>query len=123
MILIEMLIRVAIVATTISLVAIGTYLVHWLLNAQEWVDIYIRRERPDLLRKRQERTGKRVAIKRVLKRRKMVARAVVVRDRIIEFLAKDKPQTAPIFIYIIMSSLLVLSLFALVVLGYVWSTL
>ena len=114
--------RIAIIAGFVALVGIGTYLFHWLLNAGEWVDVYIRRTRPDLLEKRKKRTGRRATIKRALKQHRPVAEAVALRDRIIEFLAKDKPQTAPIFIYIIMSSLLILCFCGLLVLGYLWST-
>ncbi len=118
-----LVLRILIAGAIVFMVAVGTYLIHWLLNAQEWVDIYIRRVRPDLLKKRRTRTGKRAAIKRVLKQRRVVAKAVAFRDRIIEFLAKDKPQTAPVFIYILMSSFLILALFAIIVLGYFWGIL
>lgn len=114
--------RIVIVTGFVILVGIGTCLFHWLLNAGEWVDIYIRRNRPDLLKQRKARTGRRVAIKRALKRHRPVAKAVATRDRIIELLAKDKPQTAPIFIYIIMSSFLILCFAGLLVLGYLWGT-
>ena len=117
----EMTERILIAAAFVVLVAIGTYLIHWLLNAQEWVDIYIRRVRPDLLEKRKARMGKRATVKRILKKRRVVAKAVGTRDKIIEFLAKDKPQTAPVYIYILMSSLLMLAIFGMLVLGYLWS--
>ena len=96
-------------------------MIHWILNAREWVDIYIRRVRPDLLAKRQARTGKRATVKKLLKKRRVVARAVNRRDKFIEFLAKDKPHIAPVFIYILMSSFLVLTLFGIIALGYFWS--
>ena len=124
--LIEMnivLIRALMVVVSFVLVAMGTYFIHWLLNGQEWVDIYIRKIRPDLLEKRRHRKGKRATIKKILKRRRVVAKAVGFRDKFIEFLAKDKPSTAPVFIYIIMSSFLILALAALIVLSYVWTQL
>lgn len=96
-------------------------MIHWILNAREWVDIYIRRVRPDLLAKRQARTGKRATVKKMLKKRRVVARAVHRRDKFIEFLAKDKPHIAPVFIYILMSSFLILTLFGIITLGYLWS--
>ena len=117
----RMLVRVLIIVAGFILVVVGTYLIHWLLNAQEWVDIYVRKIRPDLLKERQK--GKKAAVKRVLKRSRTVVKAVGFRNKFIEFLAKDKPQTAPVFIYIIMSSFLTLTLLALVSLGYVWSQL
>ena len=116
-----MLERILIIIGAIILVFAGTYLIHWLLNAQEWVDMYIHRTRPDLLKKRKQ--GKRAAVKKILKKHKVVAKAVSTRDRVIELLAKDKPQQAPIFIYILMSSLLIFNLAGLLILGYMWTQL
>ena len=103
--------KILIVFGILVLVVFGTYSIHWLLNIQEWVDIYIRRTRPDLLAKRKKRTGKRAAVKEALKQYKVVAKAVSYRDKVIELLAKDKPHWAPVFIYILASSFLVLVIF------------
>ena len=105
------------------LVVVGTYSIHWLLNVQEWVDIYIRRTRPDLLEKYKKRTGKRAAVKKALKQYKVVAKAVGYRDQTIEFLAKDKPHLAPVFIYILASSFLALVILGLLVLTFFFNTL
>ena len=113
--------RILIIAGALVLVGLGTYAIHWLLNVQEWVDIYIRRIRPDLLEKRKKRTGKRAAVKKTLKKYKVVARAVSYRDRIIEFLAKDKPTWAPIFVYILATCLLALAVIGLLVLTFLFS--
>ena len=114
--------KILIVFGGLILMAIGTYSIHWLLNIQEWVDIYIRRTRPDLLEKRKKRTGKRASVKKALKQYKVVAKAVDYRDKIIEFLAKDKPHWAPVFIYIFASSFLVLVILGLLVLTFLFNT-
>ena len=118
-----MLARILIIAGALVLVGLGTYAIHWLLNVQEWVDIYIRRIRPDLLEKRKKRTGKRVALKQTLKKYKVVAKAVSYRDRVIEFLAKDKPTWAPVFVYILATCLLLLVVIGLLVLTFLFNNL
>ena len=117
-----MWIKALVILGGLVLVALGTYSIHWLLNVQEWVDIYIRRTRPDLLAKRKKKTGKRAAVKKVLKQYKVVARAVGYRDKVIEFLAKDKPHWAPIFVYILASSLLALAIIGLLALTFLFVT-
>ena len=117
-----MWIKALIVFGGLILIATGTYAIHWLLNVQEWVDIYIRRIRPDLLAKRKPKTGKRAAVKKVLKQYKVVAKAVGYRDRVIEFLAKDKPHLAPVFVYILASSLLTLVIIGLLALTFFFVT-
>ena len=101
--------------------AIATYLIHWLFNAREWVDYYIRKTQPTLST-RARRGSKRHALKTTLKKQKTVQTALVVRAKIIEFLAKDNPRLAPVFIYLIMGSLLVLILMVVVWLGYLWTS-
>ena len=54
-----MWIKALIVSGGLILVATGTYVIHWLLNVQACVDIYIHRTCPDLLAKRNPKTGKR----------------------------------------------------------------
>ena len=115
--------KILIVFGILVLVVFGTYSIHWLLNIQEWVDIYIRRTRPDLLAKRKKRTGKRAAVKEALKQYKVVAKAVSYRDKVIELLAKDKPHWAPVFIYILASSFLVLTILGFLVLTFLFNTL
>ena len=98
---------------------VGAYLIHWLFNAREWVDYYIKKSKPELST-RAKKGSKRYALKRLLKKRRLVLSAVDTRSKIIEFLAKDKPHLAPVIIYFIMGGCLIIVLMGLFYLSDLW---
>lgn len=114
--------QVLIIAALVVLAIIGTYVVHWLLNAQEWVDVYIRKVQPALVKK-YPAGSRRAALRRALARRRVIVKTLGYRDKIIDWLAKDNPKLAPYLIYIFMGSALILIMCALVVLSYRWGQL
>ncbi|MCY3804535.1 MAG: hypothetical protein OXF85_01555 [Candidatus Saccharibacteria bacterium] len=107
--------RVLIVVGVIILILIGTYLVHWLFNAKEWIEIYMKnRTIPHRsLSKKPASFLSQLELKYDLK----------IRAKFIEFLNKKEPQKATISIYFIVLSGLVLIIFGLIISVYFWNSL
>ena len=93
------------------LFVIGAYLIHWIINGREWVDIYIKKTK----------TPRKTGIRASLRKKQPVAKALNYRDKVIAFLAKDNPKKAPLFIYILMTSSLLIVLMLIGLLSYWWS--
>ena len=111
--------KILIFIACLGLMVVGTYLIHWLFNAKEWVDYYIKKVRPELSTKA-KKGSKRHALKKQLKKRKVVLSVIDQRSKMIEFLAKDKPHLAPFCIYFVMGSCLILVLMGFFYLGHLW---
>ena len=86
--------RIIIIILGPLLIGLGIYCLHWVFNIREWTNAYI------------ENSEKKSNLK--------------LQTKIIELLSKSKPNLVPIYIYIIVGSILILSLMLLVYLGYRW---
>ena len=102
--------KILIILLGLILFVFGTYLIHWVLNAKEWVEIYIKKTK----------TIKQKGVRASLRKRRPVAKALSYRDKWIALLAADKPEKAPMFIYIIMTSSLLMVLMLIGLLFYWW---
>ena len=108
-----MFLKIFIVFLGLILFVIGTYLIHWVLNGKEWVEIYIKKT------KKPKKTG----IRATLRKRPAIAKTLTYRDKFIALLARDNPKKAPLFIYVLMISSLLAVLMLLGLLFYWWSQL
>ena len=86
--------RIIIIILGPLLIGLGIYCLHWIFNIREWTNAYV------------ENSEKKSNLK--------------LQTKIIELLSKSKPNLVPIYIYIIVGSILILSLMLLVYLGYRW---
>ena len=88
--------RIIIIILGPLLIGLGIYCLHWIFNIREWTNAYI---------------------ENVAKKSKSNLK---LQTKVIELLSKSKPNLVPIYIYIIVGSILILSLMLLVYLGYRW---
>ena len=85
--------KILIIIGMILSASLGVYCLHWLFNIRDWIESYTT----------DSKQGK-----------------YVFRRKIISFLVKDELNKAPLFVYIIGSSLLLLALIILMYMGYSW---